>query len=89
MNVIEITPPKQLNFSLPSDMQRVLTLTNLTLHSVYVLILNSHPFELSLSEQMFTLQAFEEKKVTVTLNWLQEASNLSTGKLRIYYQELE
>jgi len=89
MNVLEITPPKQLKFSLPGDMQRALTLTNLTLHSVFVLILNSHPYEISLSHKCFTLQAFEEKKVALNLNWVQEAINLSEAKIRVYYQEVE
>ena len=48
MNIIEITPPKQLNFTLPGDMHRVITLTNLTLHSLFVTILKSHPTEISL-----------------------------------------
>ena len=89
MNVLEIAPSKQVKFSLPGDMQRVLTLTNLTLHSVFVLILNSHPFELSLSHSCFLLQAFEEKKVHLNLNWLQEATNLSAAKIRVYYLEVE
>jgi hypothetical protein len=89
MNVLEISPSKQVRFSLPGDMQRVLTLTNLTLHSVFVLILSSHPYELSLSHTSFLLQAFEEKKVLLNVNWLQEAANLSAGKIRVYYLEVE
>jgi hypothetical protein len=89
MNIIEITPPKQLNFSLPSDLQRTLTFSNLTLHSVFVLILRSHPHELSLSQDCFLMQAFEEKKVSLAVNWRQEAGNLSSGKLRVCYEEIE
>lgn len=87
--MIEIVPPKQLTICIPKDMHRTLTLTNLTLHSVFVLLLNSHPEELSLSQNYFILQAFEERKVHLTLNWCQESMNLSTGKLRVYYQEVE
>ena len=89
MDILEIIPPKQLNFSVPTDTQRVITLSNLTLHSVFVLILNSHPYELSLSQHCFLMQAFEEKKIEVTLNWAQESCNLSVGKLRLLYQEVE
>ena len=55
MNIIEITPPKQLNFCLPSDMHRVVTITNLTLHCVYVDILKSHPYELTCSHSSFLM----------------------------------
>ena len=42
MDIIELIPPKHLNFSLPNDTHRTLTITNLTLHSVYVRVIKSH-----------------------------------------------
>ena len=33
--------------------------------------------------------AFEEKKLTVSLNWNQESHNLSVGMLRICYEDVE
>ena len=89
MNIIEITPPKQLNFTLPGNMHRVITITNLTLHSLYVTVLKSHPQEISLSNHSFLMQAFEETKLTVSLNWNQESHNLSVGMLRICYEDVE
>lgn len=50
MDIIEISPPKHFNFSIPNDLHRVLTITNLTLRPVYVGILKSHVFELSISK---------------------------------------
>ena len=44
MDIIEICPPTNLSFSLPLDLQRVLTITNLTLRSIYITILKSHPY---------------------------------------------
>lgn len=35
------------------------------------------------------LQAFEEKKINVTINWNQEGKNTSIGKLRLFYMEIE
>ena len=89
MNIIEITPPKQLNFTLPNDMHRVLTLTNSTLHSVAILILKSHAEEMRVSEECFMMQAFEEKRVDICVNWVQGGENLSVGRLRVVYEELE
>lgn len=44
MDILEICPPKNLVFSIPNDLQRILTITNLTLRSLYVHILRSHPY---------------------------------------------
>ena len=63
MDILEICPPKNLVFSLPTDLQRVLTITNLTLRSLYVHILRSHPYELSLSREFALMSAFEELKI--------------------------
>ncbi len=71
MNIIEITPPKHLNFCLPSDLHRVITISNLTLQSIYVMILKSHPYEISISKDAFLMQAFEEIKIDVSVNWSQ------------------
>jgi hypothetical protein len=84
-----LVPHKQLSFSVPGDCDRTLTLTNLTLHSVLVLLMPSHPYELSLSNSCFLLQAFEEKQVKITLNWNQEGLNLSQAKIRLLYREIE
>jgi hypothetical protein len=89
MDIIEISPPKHFNFSIPSDLHRVLTITNLTLRPVYVGILKSHVFELSISKEWFLLEGFQEMKIDIVVNWSQEGRNLGVGKLRIYYWEVE
>lgn len=44
MDMIEISPPKQLRFCLPNDLQQVLTLTNITLKPFYARIVHSHSY---------------------------------------------
>jgi hypothetical protein len=85
MDILEICPPKNLVFSLPTDLHRVLTITNLTLRSLYVHILRSHPYELSLSREYALMSAFEELKIEVGLNLNQEMQNAAVAKLRVYY----
>lgn len=89
MNILEICPPKNLVFSIPNDLQRVLTITNLTLRSLYIHILPSHDYELSLSAHSALMSAFEELKVHVTLNLNQEVLNSGLAKLRVYYYETD
>ena len=89
MDIIEICPPKNLRFMLPSDLQRTLTITNLTLRSLYICVLKSHDYELSLSQDRATMSAFEELKVSLTLNLNQHILNSALAKLRIYYYEID
>jgi hypothetical protein len=67
----------------------VLTITNLTLRSLYIYILKSHHYELGLSKESALMSAFEELKIEVTLNFNQEVLNCGVGKLRIYYYETD
>ena len=89
MDIIEICPPKNLRFVLPSDLQRTLTITNLTLRSLYICVLKSHDYELSLSQDRATMSAFEELKISLTLNLNQHILNSALAKLRIYYYEID
>ncbi len=89
MDILEICPPKNLVFSLPADLQRVLTITNLTLRSLYVHIIRSHPYEISLSCEYALMSAFEELKIEVGLNLNQEIQNPAASKLRVYYYETD
>lgn len=89
MDIIEICPPKNLRFTLPSDLQRTLTITNLTLRSLYICVLKSHDYELSLSQDRATMSAFEELKLHLTLNLNQHILNSALAKIRIYYYEIE
>jgi hypothetical protein len=89
MDILEICPPKNLVFSIPSDLQRVLTITNLTLRSLYVHVLRSHPYEVSVSREWALMSAFEELKIEVGLNFNQEMQNCALAKLRVYYYETD
>lgn len=89
MDIIEICPPKNLRFMLPSDLQRTLTITNLTLRSLYICVLKSHDYELSVSQDRATMSAFEELKLHITLNLNQHILNSALARLRIYYYEID
>ena len=59
MDILEICPPKNLIFCIPSDLSRTLTITNLTLRSIFLYIVHSHPYEVSISHKHVVMAPFE------------------------------
>jgi hypothetical protein len=71
MDIVEISPLKKLSFTVPSDLHRVLTVTNLTLRSVAIMIIPSHDKEISLSANRFIMEAFQEIRIDIMIVWAQ------------------